>query len=404
MGSEAVALRPKWCVEVVPEVAPAMATQEGAEGSGEGPSDLGRPLDRSEEDARDAAVLRDALRDPALVAYLEQQMQSELLRRGDEDEIARRMLAEQWRDEQFVDYLSDKVEYAVTEGQCVERGWPWRAFLQCECAPRCIASLARGDPEAISRLATRLREAEERSAAVGPRPRFVRSTWQKDFGGGAEGSVNMTAALAEVAALQLAHEAALGETLDAARLAVNAALLGHSCCLEARAGFLGVSESYLKYAPKKAGAEVRSSTERTSKRLPAALALELPCCKRGCTTALAPAAPGGARPLRLGLLSKPRLAGGGGLSVCSRVALSPAEPTMGLQPQPSVRPSLLHFFNVGRNVRKQHLSLGKWAVSGGHARPADRDQDPRHRRLCLLVRTRPSGGGGARQERRHIHA
>ena len=238
MGSEAVALRPKWCVEVVPEVAPAMATQEGAEGSGEGPSDLGRPLDRSEEDARDAAVLRDALRDPALVAYLEQQMQSELLRRGDEDEIARRMLAEQWRDEQFVDYLSDKVEYAVTEGYCVERGWPWRALLQCECAPRCIASLARGDPEAISRLATRLREAEERSAAVGPRPRFVRSTWQKDFGGGAEGSVNMTAALAEVAALQLAHEAALGETPDAARLAVNAALLGHSCCLEARAGFL----------------------------------------------------------------------------------------------------------------------------------------------------------------------
>jgi hypothetical protein len=50
------------------------------------------------------------------------------------------------------------------------------------------------------------------------------------------------------------------------------------------------------------------------------------------------------------------------------------------------------------------FTLGKWAVSGGHTRPADRDQDPRHRRLCLLVRTHPSGGGGARQERRHILA
>eukprot|EP00966_Prymnesium_polylepis_P105383 2440335-Prymnesium_polylepis.1 len=41
---------------------------------------------------------------------------------------------------------------------------------------------------------------------------------------------------------------------------------------------------------------------------------------------------------------------------------------------------VLHFFNVETNVRKQHLSLGKWVVSGAtrasRARPRSKAQAP----------------------------
>ena len=127
-----------------------MATQEGAEGSGEGPSDLGRPLDRSEEDARDAAVLRDTLRDPALVAYLEQQMQSELLRRGDEDEIARRMLAEQWRDEQLLHFFNVETKRSKTTSLPWQVGAPRaiRTFLNRPFRPPTSKCFGSSDPRA----------------------------------------------------------------------------------------------------------------------------------------------------------------------------------------------------------------------------------------------------------------
>ena len=65
---------------------------------------------------------------------------------------------------------------------------------------------------------------------------------------------------------------------------------------------------------------------------------------------------------------------------------------------------VLHFLYVDTKRRKQHFSPRKWAVSGGHARPDRRSTSAKPWLCWWQRRTHPSGGGDARQERRHIHA
>ena len=282
-----MASRAEWSRQVASEVASRMAAPGGAAAAAEGTAEAAEVPETLTEEAMVERSLLASLGGQG-GAEMAKAISDELRRQrraaGDAKAETESSLLESLSDPDIAATLLCKFNPDLSE-RCAEHDWPAAAFTACRHACGCLKALiadAEGE-EILDAHTVRLQAARERDERAKLAPRLTAE--RRTFAGTFEGVVDpvLEAVLAGQRERREQQQEALGESLETAQIAVANDLEQRGCCREVRAAFVARSAAWLSRPRKRKHGERRTGDGGTRRALlPAAEALALPCCDRGC--------------------------------------------------------------------------------------------------------------------------